>query len=140
MKSKEGPPQSFHRHMANEIEFDVQPYNDFIQFTMYIQCQEIACMAFGISKSEPSTLFLSWIHVKEPFQRQRFGTRMMEFLAHYAAEHHARKIILDNVLEKENDFYEKMGFRYSSAHDNQMVIQTHSLLRSLGAPNRNLLK
>lgn len=95
--------------------------------TTIIECNGIASATFVISEDEWSVAYVTslWVHSKH--RRKKWGSWLLIQLARHLVQQRVWNIKLDTVLDKSNDFYEKLGFVYSAIGDNEMKIKTFAL-------------
>lgn len=80
---------------------------------------------------ERSTLYITDIFVSPEYRRQGLGTYLLYLLAVDAKHKRCHTITLDSVLDSDNTFYERLGFKYTQKMDNEMRIKTQDLLANI---------
>lgn len=78
-----------------------------------------------------NTAILCFLHVDETHRRQGLASAMMSEWAQTLLRNRVWNIELENVLDKNNDFYEKLGFRFKHPFDSTMRGKTVVLLKNV---------
>jgi len=80
---------------------------------------------------ERSTIRVLDIYVTDNFRRKGLGTYLIYLMCKDVRHKRFHNISLDSVLEENNDFYHKLGFRFLQHGDNEMHIKTDTLFKNL---------
>lgn len=87
---------------------------------------ELASLTY-IPDLECHCLYICFLYVNENVRRQGLAKHLLHALAEIAFQWRCRKIYLENVLEPENQLYQKVGFRFTQDHDPEMVVNAYDL-------------
>ena len=70
-----------------------------------------------------------YIHIDKEYRRMGYGIKMMRKFAELMRKRRVWNIELENMLERSNKFYDKMGFKYVDKNDCTMKIKTYMLCK-----------